>query len=108
MTALNEQVLGAFSSDDISPAIVMRKLEKALGKRLNAKYTATIEKYDPFAFKEREIVSICLETIPGWDDLTDEQCDRAIHLTKEWVALAAKEYKGKFKRSFSQSLIGLR
>ena len=100
MKSLNDRILGDFNSDTINADSVMNRLNKAIGKkRLNRKYAEVIEKFDPFAFSEKRIVEECLNVIPGWDDLTESQVDNAIALTKEWVALASKEYKQRYRQT---------
>ena len=107
MKSLNDRILGGFNSDTITADSVMKRLNKALGKRLNRKYAEVIEKFDPFAFSEKRIVAECLDVIPGWDNLTDSQVDNAIHSTKEWVALASKEYKQRYRQTFNNAMMGI-
>ena len=107
MKSLNDRILGEFNSDTINADSVMNRLNKSLGKRLNKKYAEVIEKFDPFAFSEKSIVAKCLDVIPGWDNLTESQVDNAIHLTKEWVALASKEYKQRYRQAFNNAMMGI-
>ena len=105
MKSLNDRILGDFNSDTINADSVMKRLNKALGKkRLGRKYAEVIEKLDPFAFSEKRIVEECLNVIPGWDNLTESQITIAIALTKEWVALASKEYKQRYRQAFKLSI----
>ena len=107
MKSLNDRILGDFNSDTINADSVMKRLNKAIGKRLNKKYASCIEKFDPFAFYPKRIVEECLNVIPGWDNLTESQVRVAIHLTKEWVALASKEYKQRYRQTFNKAMMGI-
>ena len=108
MKSLNDRILGDFNSDTINADSVMKRLNKALGKkRLGRKYAEVIEKLDPFAFSEKRIVEECLNVIPGWDNLTESQITIAIALTKEWVALASKEYKQRYRQAFNKAMMGI-
>lgn len=103
MKTLNDSILAGFNSDNVTADYWMGRLNKALGKRLGAKYKKILNEHDPFAYSEKKIVNLCLEEIPTWDDLSDEQKDNAVFLTKEWVAQACYEYKAGFKAKLPRS-----